>query len=439
MGRIGESLSREGLEDGGDRWREAEERMEMGQGPRRLMLVRRDDDQTTTKRRPVELPADAFRAVADYTYDWESWHDSEGELLWVNPAVERITGWSVEECFEMRDYPLPIAAPGCRRRLSRVLALARRGEPGENVEFCILRRDGDYRWMSLAWQPMNDESRQLTGFRTSIRDITERYQLREQLERSAEELERLVDERTMKLLQLEKRQRQMEKMAAIGQLAAGIAHEINNPLAGMRSAFELFRSGVDGRHEQYELLELIDREIERIGLITHQMHQLYRDGPHRAAEFELSQAIAEIVRLMEGLAAKRGVALTYDATDAPPTVTLPEGEVRQILLNIVRNAIQASPVGGEAAIRVSLELDEVTIEVRDNGPGIPAAELPRIFDPFFTTKHGQEEPGMGLGLSVSQSLIESMGGRIEVESLKPHGTLFKAIFPQRLVGNAEST
>lgn len=411
----------------------------MKQGPQRMMPVRRADEEVATRRRRRELKSDAFRAVADYTYDWESWHGADGELLWVNPAVERITGWSVEECFAMRDYPLPIAAPGCRRRLERVLALARAGEAGENVEFCIRCRDGEHRWMSLAWQPMQDESQSLSGFRTSVRDITERYQLREQLQRSADELERQVDERTMKLLQLEKRQRQMEKMAAVGQLAAGIAHEINNPLAGMRNAFELFRSGVAENHEQFGLLELIDREIERIGLITHQMHQLYRESPQRATEFELAQAIAEIVRLMEGLAAKRGVTLTHDATDAPPTVCLPEGEVRQIVLNIVRNAIQASPVNGEVAIQVSSGADEVTVAVQDEGPGISPQTLPRIFDPFFTTKHGEEESGMGLGLSVSQSLIESMGGRIEFEARSPQGAIFKAIFPLSLTEAVEST
>lgn len=411
----------------------------MKQGPQRIMPVRRAGDEVTPVRQRDELKADAFRVVADNTYDWESWHGFNGELLWVNPAVERITGWSVEECFMMRDYPLPIVARGCRRRLERVMQLARNGEEGENVEFCIRCRDGEYRWMSLAWQPMKDELESLSGFRTSVRDITERHHLREQLQRSADELERLIDERTMKVLQLEKRQRQMEKMAAIGQLAAGIAHEINNPLAGMRNAFELFRSGVDHGHEQYGLLTLIDREIERIGLITHQMHELYRESPQRASEFALSQAIAEIVRLMEGLAAKRGVTLTHDATDAPPTVCLPEGEVRQIVLNIVRNAIQASPAGGEVLIRVSRELEEVGVEVQDDGAGISATILPRIFDPFFTTKHGEEESGMGLGLSVSQSLIESMGGRIEVESRQPQGTQFKAIFPVNLSDAAEST
>lgn len=90
-------------------------------------------------------------------------------------------------------------------------------------------------------------------------------------------------------------------------------------------------------------------------------------------------------------------------------------------------------------IRVSRELEEVSVEVQDDGAGISATILPRIFDPFFTTKHGEEESGMGLGLSVSQSLIESMGGRIEVESRQPQGTQFKAIFPVNLSDAAEST
>jgi two-component system, sporulation sensor kinase C len=331
----------------------------------------------------------------------------------------------------MEDYPLPMVAAQDRDRIAAVLALAMRRTSAENVEFRSLHRRGEPRWMSLSLQPMYGEDGQYLGFRSSVRDVTDRRNLREQLRLHAEHLEQLVQERTSRLQQLELRQRQMEKLAALGQLAAGVAHEINNPLAGMRNAFELIKAGLSPEHEHFELLELIDREIERISGITHQMHQLYRRTPQLPTEFQMEGVVAEVASLLEHVASKRQVLLKVRPSRVPIRVLLPEGEVKQILYNLVRNAIQASPPQQEVLLRTTRSADEVAVEVKDSGPGIPADVLPRIFDPFFSTKQGESESGMGLGLSVSRSLIEAIGGRIEVVSHLKRGSVFTAVFADR--------
>ena len=373
-----------------------------------------------------------FRAVADYTYDWESWHGPDGRLIWVNPAVERITGYSVADCLAMEEYPLAMIIDSDRAHIAEVLASARNHTSGESVDVRAIHRNGETRWVSLSWQPMYATSGRYLGFRTSVRDVTERRKLREELRLHAEHLEQLVQERTARLRQLEQRQRQMEKLAALGQLAAGVAHEINNPLAGIRNAFELIKSGLSPEDEHFELLELIDREIERISAIVLQMYQLYRRSPSRPSDFSMAQILGEVISLLESVARKRGVHLTCDLGSGAANVHLVEGEVKQILYNLIRNALQASPENEAVSVQLSHNAEEVAVHVQDRGAGIPGEIVPRIFDPFFTTKHGSDEPGMGLGLSVSRSLIEAMGGRIEVISSKVIGAKFSAIFPTRV-------
>jgi len=398
-----------------------------------------DDDSDPTA--DEQLDSYVFRAIANCTYDWEGWHRPDGKLLWVNAAVQRITGYSPDACLSMEGYPLPLVAEADRDKIAGVLRDAISGGTGNDVEFQVARRDGGSRWAAVSWQPMYDHARKHRGFRASVRDVTERHQLREELRLHNQHLEQLVQERTAKIAQLEEQRLKMEKLAALGQMAAGVAHEVNNPLAGIRNAFTLIQSSLSPNDENYELLELIDREIERISSITHQMYQLYRPSQQTPRLFDLRRTIADVVVLAEPLAAKSQVRMKVSVADCigdeqigPTEVVLREGELKQILLNVVRNAIQASPDEAKVTIDVSTSPQLACIRVMDEGKGLAEETSARLFEPFFSTKNETRE-GMGLGLPVSRSLAEAMGGSVAICNRDQQGACVTVTIPRRIVSN----
>ncbi len=398
-------------------------------------LLREDEDSG-------HINTDVFRAIADYTYDSESWHAPDGQVLWMNAAIERLSGFSPNDCLAMTDYPLPLVADTDRDKISKVLSDAKAGGSGNDIEFQLIHRNGSKRWGAVSWQPIYDDAHRHLGFRASIRDVTERHHLREELRLHNQHLEQLVQERTAKIAQLEEQRLKMEKLVALGQMAAGIAHEVNNPLAGIRNAFALFKSNLTPDDQNYELLELIDGEIERISAITHQMYQLYRPSQQPPIQFDLCRVVNDVIVLAQPLASKSDIQLTITKRDCVTNkelketeVVLREGELKQILLNVVRNAIQATPPKSVVQILISTTRSKAELAVIDQGDGVSEQVAARLFDPFFSTKIGTRE-GMGLGLSVSRSLTEAMGGTITIRNNKPeNGACVTITIPRRIASD----
>lgn len=380
------------------------------------------------------IPVEYFRLVAEHTIDWEVWMSPAGKPLWINRAVERLTGYTPAECLAMLDFPLPLVAPEDRGWMADYVWRSLTGETEEDVEFSVLHRDGSLRRMSVSSQPMRDNEGRLLGARVSIRDVSERYRLRRQLRLQNEHLEQLVQERTAEIAKLQRHRMEIQKLAALGELSAGVAHEINNPLAGIRNAFALLRRHLPPDVKHYDKLELIDKEIERISGITHQMYQLYRPSGQKATTFSVRRLVDESIALTLPMAKKHRVTLESDfdgVTD--DEIESREGELKQILLNLLRNAIQASEPEQTVIVEVATDETHLTIRVKDEGHGIGEEVIANIFDPFFSTKMQGAGSGMGLGLSVTRGLIESMGGSVAVDSTVGQGTRFTVELPRRLV------
>lgn len=390
-------------------------------------------------KRGKPIPPEFFRSIADCTVDWESWLSCDGEVLWVNDAVERFTGYTPEECLAMADYPLPLVIPEHRERIARYFAEAAQGSSENNIEFETLHHDGATSWVAVSWQPMTDAKGRSLGFRASVRDISEKRQMREQLRLHNEHLEQLVQERTARVAELEQHRLKMEKLAALGELAAGVAHEINNPLAGIRNAIALLKRHIPVEVKHYDKLDLIDGEIERISGITHQMYLLYRPSQQRASTFSLKQTIDQAIALALPMSRKANVKVTASLHCSirtqglePDQVILREGELKQVLLNLVHNAIQASHAGGQVAVAARADERHTVLTVTDSGHGIAKSVISKIFDPFFSTKTETVGQGMGLGLSVTRGIVEAMNGTIDVTSEQGKGTEFVVRLPRCL-------
>jgi signal transduction histidine kinase len=260
-------------------------------------------------------------------------------------------------------------------------------------------------------------SGELPGGGDEIGDLSRKFTaLGERLERSQDDLARTREQVF-----------QSEKLAAVGQLAAGVAHEVNNPLGGMRNCLKSLKESPDDRAMRDRYLELIDKGLLRIGHIVRQLLNFSRETPLCLEKVDIDTLIRECFELLAfqlkdiRLKLELGVSSRY---------RLDGGVLKQALVNIALNAIQAMPEGGELRV-VSRETDSaVRISLRDTGPGIPPADLDRIFEPFYTTK----EPGQGsgLGLSVSFSLIKRLGGHIAIESRLGEGATFTIELPRQV-------
>lgn len=255
-----------------------------------------------------------------------------------------------------------------------------------------------------------------------------------------EELNRRVEERTRDLetanRQLEATTRQLimsEKLAAIGEITAGVAHEINNPIAVMQGNLEVVRS-VLGEQAALAKTEfrLIDEQIHRISQIVTKLLQFARPEEYAGyIERHLAKdVISDCVPLVQHLLNNAKIKLVTDHA-ATRLVLMNRTELQQVLVNLIVNALHAMPEGGTLTLRdCDRDLDGtpgITIEVGDTGIGIPPELIERIFDPFFTTKR---QDGTGLGLSISQTLVTRQGGRISVESRVGQGTVFSIWLPE---------
>ena len=267
--------------------------------------------------------------------------------------------------------------------------------------------------------------------RDEIGDLARRFdQMRQSLKKQMNELAQRNRELEEALLKLEKTQHdlvQSEKLAATGRLTAQLSHELNNPIHNIRSCLEMARKKLSEGGDAGEYLNLAHDEIVRIGRLVQQMLDFYRPASQDKKLIDLQRLLHGIVQMTEPRLAKRHIRVIEDyAPDLPPLHASPD-QLKQVFLNIITNAYDAMPQGGELRITTRRVNSGVEIEFSDTGIGIPQHRIRNIFDAFYTTK--SRASGVGLGLSVSYGIIRSHGGKIIVESEEGRGATFIVQLP----------
>lgn len=262
-------------------------------------------------------------------------------------------------------------------------------------------KDGHYYWVDTTIVPFINEMGQPYQYLAIRNDITERKKTESILHRQ-------------------------DKLAGIGQLAAGIAHEIRNPLTSIKGYAEFLQ--LDEKNpERLELFDSILDEIERVNAIVEEFMVLAKPKEANLSEKNIIPIIKEVLSLLEFEARKKHVRLHFEGCHEIIQVECDEDRLKQVFLNLVKNGIEAMPNGGDLRVFTKIHEDQVEISFQDTGVGIPEEKLKKIGEPFYTTK----ENGNGLGLMVSFKIIESHNGNIYIESEVNKGTTFNIVLPAR--------
>lgn len=243
---------------------------------------------------------------------------------------------------------------------------------------------------------------------------------RERSERTAGELQKAYAELRQTFEQL----LQADRLTSLGELSAAVVHEVRNPLGSIKGAVEIIEDGLPADSPRREFAEIAKREVDRLDRLVKEFLRFARPPKPATAPADINEIVRSIAHLITQRATTQKVFVELDLAVELPLVTVDDEQIKQVLLNLVINALQAMPEGGRLILRTALAGDAVVIETEDEGGGVDPAIAARIFDPFFTTK----EKGIGLGLSVAYKIASQHGGSLKVLS-GTRGAIFRVLLP----------
>lgn len=357
----------------------------------------------------VRLSETRLRQIIDLVPHMIFAKDREGRFLLANRTVAEAYDMTVEQLTGKRHAEIHPVEEELRHMLEDDRAVIESGQPKTIAQESFMDADGNLRLLQTIKIPYTASGTLEPAMLGVAIDVTE-LKLAEEALRKSEQL-----------------RAEAEKLAAIGRLAAGVAHEINNPLTGVLTFSHLLREKENLDEQDRQDLDLIIRETTRVGRIVRGLLDFARETPTANEPLDVNDVVRQTIRLLGNQQAFQQIAIVEDLAEGLPQIRGDMNQLQQVLLNLSLNACEAMPDGGRLTISTSVQDGNVLMKVADTGCGIKREHLEQVFEPFFSTKPvGQ---GTGLGLSVSYGIVQQHGGGVEVESEEGKGTMFTIELP----------
>ncbi|MDB5083971.1 MAG: hypothetical protein JWN30_857 [Bacilli bacterium] len=362
-----------------------------------IYIISKDITERNLMEQAVREGEAKYRLIAENSTDLIGILAPQGTISYASPSHQFILGYSPEvlEGRKAIEFIHPEDQPAVRGEFADMIRL----KLPFQAEFRYRHQNGGYLIVESRLIPVMDPHGEVDSVVAVVRDLTERKKSEELLQKS-------------------------EKLAVIGQLAAGVAHEIRNPLTAIKGFLQLLRSKTTDQHHPY--YDLMLSELNRINTIVNEFMYLAKPQAVQFQQVDIRALIQSIIPLLETQAILNSVQIKTILNHDIPPITCEENQIKQVLINFLKNAIEAMPQGGHVFIEVECFHEaEIKISLIDEGCGIPEERIPRLGEPFYTTK----EKGTGLGLMVSHKIIENHRGRIHISSEIGVGTTIEVFLP----------
>jgi two-component system nitrogen regulation sensor histidine kinase GlnL len=353
------------------------------------------------RNRMLEATRDFLTRIIEGAAEAIITRDAEGKVTSWNPAAEAIYGWSAEEMLgRTAEVLISPDDPGARADYEKMRILVEAGTSVRDWESRRIRKDGKPITVSVTMAPIYDSFGRYAGSTGIVRDVTA-------------------------IKEMEARLLEQERLAAVGELAAIVAHEVRNPLAGIRGACEILLEGYRADDARTEIGREVLHQVDRLNGTVTDLLLYARPKAMDPVPTDFHALLDRVLNVLREEAEARGIAIERVLDPDPPVVVADGRQLEQVLINLLQNAFHVVPEDGRVRIETSHGNGALVASIEDNGPGIPPDRLERIFKPFYTTR----TQGTGLGLAICKKIVDAHGGRIDVVSPSGSGARFTITLP----------
>lgn len=329
--------------------------------------------------------------------------DEKGHIIFLNQAWKQMTGYDIDECLGTMYNQYFDQEERVIQHLSSVI---KEHKDSGRIELQLLHKEGKKVWGDVHYKLYFDEQHQFTGGIGTVADITKQKLAKLELERSNQQV-----------------QMQAQKLAVAGQIAAGIAHEVRNPLTSVNGFLQLMKTQYPERTDYFDI---IFSEIKRIDFVLSELLVLAKPQSVHFQEVQLHGLLEQVITLLKTNAVLSNIDLKqpFKKQDAG-AILADANQMKQLFINLIKNAIEAMPEGGSIYISTEKVMNEWKITIQDEGKGMSEEDIQKIYDPFFSTK----TEGTGLGLTICAAILKDHHGRMDVVSELGKGTAFHIYLP----------